>query len=223
MAEKINVAIVDDHIPFREGLVALFEKKYGDLKVLFEAGNGLEVMEKLKAQTPDVILMDLEMGQMNGEEAYDLICQRYPDINVIILTGHFNDSFVVRFVKKHVPAILSKTIPTSKIVEAIRQVHLNGHYFDDAVSEIMAGAIADSANETDTKDRPDINFNFQEIQVLKLMCLGYTTKQIADKTHRAKRTVDSNRNSIWSKTNIKSKAIPELIMFGLKHKILSVM
>lgn len=222
MAEKINIAIADDHVPFREGLLLLFEK-FPDIKVLFDANNGIEVMDKLKTYSPDVILMDLDMDLMNGEETFDLIKQKYPEINVIILSGHFNDSFVVRFVKKQAPSILSKTTPIRKIVEAIRAVHLNGHYFDESVSLIMSKAISDSAKELETKDRPELDLNHQEIQVLKLMCIGYTSKQISEKMHRSERTIDYNRNCIWHKTDIKSKQIPELILFALKHKILSVM
>lgn len=222
MAGKINIAIADDHVPFREGLIALLER-YNDLKILFDVDNGLQVMEKLKSQTPDIILMDLDMGGMSGEETYDLIVQKYPEICVIILTGHFNDSFVVRFIKKEVPCILSKTVPTKKIVEAIRAVHLNGKYFDEAVSAIMAKSISDSANEKDAVERPELDLNFQEIQVLKLMCLGFSSKKIAEKLHRSERTVDYNRNCIWRKTKIENKSISELILFALKHKIVTIM
>lgn len=222
MAEKINIGIADDHVPFREGMIALFEK-FTEIKVLFDVNNGVEVMEKLKSHTPDIILMDLDMEGMNGEEAFDLIKQKYPEINVIILTGHFNDSFVVRFIKKQAPSILSKTTPIKKIIEAIKGVHANGHFFDEAVSLIMSRAISDSAKEIETKDRPELDLNHQELQVLKFMCIGYSTKQIADKMHRSDRTIEYNRNCIWHKTDIKSKSIPELILFGLKHKILAIM
>jgi len=222
MADKINIAIVDDHTPFREGLISLFEK-FADLKVVFQGSNGNEVMDKLKTQAPDIILMDLSMDGMNGEEAFDLIKQKYPEIKVIILTGNFNDSFVVRFIKKEVPSILSKTTPTKKIVEAIRLVYKNGRYYDEAVSAIMAKSIADSAMETEPKERPELALNFQEIQVLKLMCLGYSTKKIAEKLHRAERTIDYNRNSIWHKTKIESKSIQELTLFALKHKVLTIL
>jgi len=184
---------VDDHTPFREGLISLFEK-FADLKVVFQGSNGNEVMDKLKSHEPD-----------------------------IILTGHFNDSFVLRFIKKKVPSILSKTTPTKIIVEAIRLVHKNGRYYDEAVSAIMAKSIADSAMDSEIKERPELDLNFQEIQVLKLMCLGYSSKQIAEKVHRAERTGDYNRNCIWNKAQIKSKSVSELILFALKHKILTIM
>lgn len=222
MSQKINIAIVDDHIPFREGLISLFEK-FPELNVLFDAGDGNEVMAKLKHHTPDVILMDLDMKGMDGEETFDLLKQKYPDISVIILTGHFNESFVVRFIKKQVPSILSKTTPTRKIVDAIKAVYTNGHFFDEAVSLIMSKAISDSANETDVKDRPELNLNFQEIQVLRLMCLGYSTKKIADKVRRAERTIDYNRSCIWHKTGIESKSISELILYALRFKIVTIM
>ncbi|PBQ33665.1 hypothetical protein CNR22_18405 [Sphingobacteriaceae bacterium] len=222
MPNKISLAIADDHTPFREGLMSLFEK-YSDLRVVFDANDGGEVMEKLKTHSPDIVLMDLDMNGMNGEETLELIKQKYPEIKVIILTGHFNESFVVNFIKKQVPAILSKTMLTKKIVEAIRTVYTTGHYFDETVSEIMAKAIADSANDLNSKTKNEVNLNFQEIQVLKLMCLGLATKKIADKLHRSERTIDYNRNCIWHKTNIESKSISELILYALKHRILTIM
>lgn len=221
MVEKINIAIADDHTSVREGLISLLEK-FDDIRVIFDANNGLEVMEKLKIHKPDIILMDLDMEGMNGEETFELIKEKYPKIRVIILTGHFNESFVVRFIKKQISSILSKTTSIKKIVDAIRMVHKNGNHFDESVSAIMARAIADSASDPDVNARPDINLNIQEMQVLKLMCLGYSTKQIADKVRRSDRTIDSNRNSIWHKTAIKSKQVPDLILFALKHKIISV-
>ncbi len=218
----IQIAIVDDHPAYCEGLKILLET-FKDIKVLFIAFDGLEMMEQLKTQRPHLILMDLDMDGMDGEEACELISTKYPEINVIINTSHYNPSFVLRFMKKDIPAIISKTWLTPKIIEAIRSVHHDGHYFDDSVSLMMKKSIAASAKEPVQQDREDLGLNVQELQVLKLMCMWYSTAEIAAKLYRAPKTIDWNRNQIWKKTGITSGNISELIIWSLKKGILAVM
>jgi DNA-binding NarL/FixJ family response regulator len=86
--DLIQIAIVDDHPAYCEGMKILLEK-YKDIKVMFIALNGVELMTQLKIQQPDIILMDLDMDSMDGEEAYDLVSAKYPGISVIINTKYF--------------------------------------------------------------------------------------------------------------------------------------
>jgi DNA-binding NarL/FixJ family response regulator len=219
--EPIHVVIVDDHPVYSEGMRQLLES-YKDIKVLFTALNGLDLMAQLKAQQPDIILMDLDMDQMDGEEAYGLVSLKYPHISVIINTAHFNSSFVIRFLRKQVPGIISKTWPIQKIVDSVRSVYHHGHYFDDTISLIMKKNITESANTEVQSNRDDLGLNIQELQVLKLMCVYCPTLQIADKLNRSPKTIDWNRNSIWRKTGVKSGNIPELILWALQHDVLTI-
>lgn len=220
--QPISLAIADDHTPFREGLMSLFTKT-ANINVVFDAANGVEVLAKLKVQNPSVLLLDLEMDVMDGQEAFDLIKEKYSSIKVIIFTSHFYEPFITHFIKRGAASILPKSTCFTSLCAAIESVHKNGIYVNEKVATCLAKALVNNESAVNKNfDKEALNLNLQEIQVLKLMCKGHSTNEIAELLHRSPRTIDYNRNSIWHKTNIASKAIPDLTTFALKHKLLNL-
>ena len=94
MSKKINIGIADDHLVLRQGLVSLL-KEYDDLNVLIDVSDGKELLDALKTKKPDVILLDIEMPNMNGKVALEKIQLKYPQLKVIMMSMHFNDSYIV--------------------------------------------------------------------------------------------------------------------------------
>src|SRR5882757_3636233 len=118
LPKVIKVAVVDDQQLFRSGVVSLL-KDYEELKVIIEASNGRELMEQLKRQSPHVVLLDIEMPEMNGLEAAQLLKDKYPQIKVIILTMHNEEEFIFDLITKGAHGFLPKDKSVEEVVDAI--------------------------------------------------------------------------------------------------------
>src|SRR5688572_25765708 len=99
MSKAIKLAVVDDQHLFRKGILSML-KDFPELNVVIEAKDGADLLEQLKKKTAEVILLDLEMPNMNGFEATELVSARYPDSKIIILTTHNEESFIYHLIRK---------------------------------------------------------------------------------------------------------------------------
>ena len=219
MPKKISIAIADDHLVLRQGLVALL-KEYDDLNVIVDVNDGKELLEVLKTKKPDIIILDIEMPVMNGKVALEKIQLKYPDIKVIMMSMHFNDSYIVEFIKKGACAFLPKNCDIDKIVEAIYSVHENGYFYDDKVSAAMATTLKKIAKVDDLVLVRGTEFTKRELEVLKLICQRYSSSDIAQELNLSQRTVEGHRYNIAKKTNINDVA--GLIEFALSNKLITI-
>lgn len=215
--KTITVGIADGQTQFREGLLALFEKENG-IQVLFDAKDEKEIVSKTRQYLPEILLMDLDLQGFNGDETFNALLSSFPNIKIMVLTSHCPDRIIVSLVKKGVSAVVHKTAPFKTLLNAIEQTSKNGFYYDEKTVGIMARTISRSEDDGE----PCSQLNLQEIQILRLMCLGYSTTQIAEMIHRSPRTVEYNRNSIWHKTKIESKSVHDLTVFALRRNLISV-
>lgn len=219
MTKKINIAIADDHLVLRQGLVALL-KEYDNLHVILDVNDGKELLDGLKNKKPDVIILDIEMPVMNGKVALEKIQLKYPHLKVIMMSMHFNDSYIVEFIKKGACAFLPKNCDIDKIVDAIYAVHENGYYYDDKVSAAMAATIKKMAKVDDLILVHGTEFTKRELEVLKLICRKYSSSEIAQELNLSQRTIEGHRHNIAKKTNINDTA--ELIDFAVKNKLIKL-
>jgi two-component system competent response regulator ComA len=220
--KKIRIAIVDDHPAVSAGLNELIAMRCPDMMVIFTAENGSEALKKLKSNKVDVMLLDMDMPVMNGEETVDAMRESYPAVKPIIYTGFYSPSMVMRFMRKNIPAVVSKTWPIDKISMAIRMVYSEGVFIEDSIYKKVQ-EFMNNYTGIDERDRPDLQLSMFEIQILKLMCMRTSTEDIAAKLHRAPRTIDWHRNKIWKITKIPSGNIQMLTLFALKNELLALM
>jgi DNA-binding NarL/FixJ family response regulator len=216
MSKKINIGIADDHLVLRQGLVSLL-KEYDDLNVLIDVSDGKELLDALKTKKPDVILLDIEMPNMNGKVALEKIQLKYPQLKVIMMSMHFNDSYIVEFIKKGACAFLPKNCDIDKIVDAICAVHDNGFYYDDKVSAAMAATLKKMAHVDDLILVQGTDFTKRELEILKLICRKYTSAEIALELNLSQRTIEGHRHNIAKKTGMTDT--PKLIDFAKQHKL----
>lgn len=219
MTKKINIGIADDHIVLRQGLVALL-KEYDDLNVLLDVNDGKELLDALKTKKPDVILLDIEMPNMNGKVALEKIQVKYPQLKVIMMSMHFNDGYIVEFIKKGACAFLPKNCDIDKIVDAIYAVHENGFYYDDKVSAAMAATLKKLGHVDNLVLVHGTEFTKRELEILKLICRKYNSAEIAIELNLSQRTIEGHRHNIAKKTNITDT--PQLIDFALQHKLVKL-
>jgi DNA-binding NarL/FixJ family response regulator len=215
MIKKIKLALAEDHQLVRQGMIALLKEEEG-LNILFDVSNGKELMDKLKNSKPDIILMDIAMPIMNGREALEKITQKYPKINVIIITSHYSDKYIAEFITRGAKGFLPKHCDIEKVVDAIYSVHAQGYYFDPTVSRSIVEKLVMSENARIFPS--DTLLSEKEIEILRLVCMEKTNQEISDVVFLSKRTVEWHKNNILEKTN--SKSVISLVRYAIKNGIL---
>lgn len=201
-SKAIKVLVADDHAVVRQGIKQILSKT-SDLSVIDEAENGLEVLEKVKAQLPDVVVMDIEMPVKSGWEVLPQLKGLYPKLPVIILSIHSEDMYGMRFLKAGAP---------EQLVQAIRKV-ADGRKF---ISPEMAERLVDEIGK-DSEKTPHETLSPREFQVFCSIASGKSLKDIAEELSVGVTTVSTHRSRILEKMNLKSNA--ELIHYALKNKL----
>lgn len=221
MESKIKIALADDELLFRQGLKSILESEI-DIEILFDAENGNDLLEKLKAseEKPSIVITDLKMPELNGVEVTKIIKELYPKIKIIALTSYFSKPFILNMIYIGAVAYLAKNSTPKLMIKTINEVHKKGFYYD----EVVLSYVHESINNTKKKDRKsnfDSNyFTKRELEVLELICKQLTTKDIADKMFLSPRTVDGHRNNLLLKTD--SKNVAGLVIYALKNKLINL-
>jgi DNA-binding NarL/FixJ family response regulator len=217
--KPINLAIVDDHKIFRNGLKATLED-YPDFKLLIEASNGKELIGQLATYAPDVILMDIKMPEMDGMQTTAYIHQHFKQIKVLALSMHNEDKYIVDMMKVGASGYLLKNAEPEEIIEAIQTVYDKGFYFNEHLSVTLIKQLVGPGNYVDSAGQQQVDLNDREIEVLKLVCQEHSNQEIADKIFLSVRTVEGYRARLFEKTC--SKNLVGLVIFAIKKGIISV-
>lgn len=207
--EKINIAIVDDHTLFRNGVASLMGE-FEQLNIVFDAENGFQMQQLLKTEVlPHVILMDINMPQMDGYETTAWLKTNYPKIKVLALSMFEDDNAVIRMIKSGAGGYILKESKPKELLEAICTIQTKGVY----INELVSGKLMRSIN--DGEEKPSLSK--KEIEFLKLCCSELTYKEIADQLFISPRTVDNYRESLFEKLALKSRT--GLVLYAIQHEI----
>ena len=211
----IKIAVVDDHNLFRAGLIALL-KDYEELRVVIEASDGRDLLEQIKARTPHVVLLDMEMPGMNGVETTKILREKFPSMRIIVLTMHQENEYIFEMISLGAHGFIPKNKTVDEVVDAIYAVMENGKYYNDRIADALASG---TRGLIKSMNFPVSNLTDKELEVLKLVCKQKTNKEIADVLGISARTVESHRNSILIKTGTRNTA--GLVIYALRHKVVS--
>ena len=217
----INVLLVEDHELFRMGLSMLLSKAE-DINLLAEATDGIEGIKKARELSPDVILMDIGLPNIDGIEATQRIKDFYPDVKVLILTSRNGENDVFEAFKAGADGYIMKGATPEQTISAIKSVYEGIGWIDPSIAKMVFSNIQKPSNkivsETDTI-KTDRNNSYgltdRELDVLELMVEGLTNPQIADRLVVAKSTAKAHVHSILqklcatSRTQATSMAIKE--------------
>jgi len=209
----IKVGLVDDQQLFRAGINSLL-KEFDNIQVVMEASNGKELFDQLKRQKPHIILLDIEMPHMNGIETTILLKEKFPDIKVIILTMHNEEEFIFDLITKGAHGFLPKDRSVEEVVDAIYAVMEKGKYYNEEVMDIMVKGSKGLVKELHMR-----GLTPREIEIIRMICMQKTNKEIGEKMGVSMRTIENHRTTILLKTNTKNMA--GVVMYALKHKIIS--
>ena len=213
--EGIRVLIVDDHPVVREGIGSML-KKETDFRVVGEASNGLEALEKARELSPDVVLMDLRMPEMDGVEAISRIRAEKPDIKFIILTTYSDDEYIFKGIAAGARAYLLKDAPRDELFKAIRMVSRG----ESLIQPVVASRVLDKLAELSRKTPAADTLSDREIEVLRLMAGGESNKDIADHLSITQSTVKTHITSIFQKLNVTTRT--EAVTNALKKGIIQL-
>ena len=213
--EEIRILIVDDHPVVREGIGSML-KKEPDFKMVGEASNGLEAIEKARELLPDVVLMDLRMPEMDGVEAISRIKAEKPEVKFIILTTYSDDEYIFKGIAAGARAYLLKDAPRDELFKAIRMVSRG----ESLIQPVVASRVLDKLAELSRKTPAADTLSDREIEVLRLMAGGQSNKDIADHLSITQSTVKTHITSIFQKLNVTTRT--EAVTNALKKGIIQL-
>jgi DNA-binding NarL/FixJ family response regulator len=216
--KKINLAIADDHKIFRNGLKATLED-CAEFDLVLEASNGKQLVGLLTSVTPDVILMDIKMPEMDGIQTTSYVKQHYPQIKVLALSMFNEDKYIVDMMRAGASGYLLKNAEPEEIIEAISTVYDKDYYFNEHLSLTLIKQLNVPAKNI-SPGQHLAEFSDREIEVLKLVCQECSNQEIADKMFLSVRTVEGYRARLFEKT--KSKNLVGLVIFAIKAGVINV-
>ena len=214
---KIKVLLADDHVMMRGGLRMLLEQN-AELSVVGEAEDGRETVRLAKKLSPDVIVMDIAMPDMNGIEATRQILADRPDVKVIALSMHSDRHFVSEMLKAGATAYLLKQCAVDELITAIMTVLKNRTYLSPCISGIVVEHFV--RNKPKSGSTAFSQLTDREREVLQLMAEGKTSKKIADQLNLSVKTIETHRMKIIEKLNIHTVA--ELTKYAIREGLTSL-
>lgn len=212
-----TLSLADDHVLLRNGLAALVTSL--GHTVLFEADNGQQLTEKIKANEPELVLMDINMPLMDGYATTQWLKENHPLVKVLALSMYDNEASIIRMLKCGARGYILKDSEPLELKAAIDAVLHKGFYYSDLVSGKLIHAIS-KMDEGDHNMSSLTKLNQREIDFLKYACTEMTYKEIADKMYISPRTIDGYRDALFEKLQIKTRV--GLVMYAIKNNIVTV-
>jgi DNA-binding NarL/FixJ family response regulator len=217
---KIRIFLVDDHQLVRDGIKALLVSAE-DLTILGEASSGRECFEKIAVEPPDILILDISLPDTNGIEITRQVTAEYPSTRVLILSMYTSEDFIFNAVKAGARGYLPKNTSREELLNAIHAIHEGEEFFSDAISRIMLKSYVRKAKEDDlSASGGPIPLTTREIEILKLFAEGFINKEISDQLDISIRTVETHKNHIMKKLELKSTV--ELIKYAIRNKIVEI-
>lgn len=212
----INVVLVDDHAVVRAGLKAVLSSAK-DIRVIGEASNGRDAISAADRLHPDVMVMDLAMGEMDGIEATQKIMEKKNGMRVLVLTMHAEEEYLVRVLEAGASGYVVKSAADRELVDAVRAVAHGDVYVQATAARVLARGIARDGKDGDLRARYE-KLTERERDVLRLVASGFTAPEIGEQLFISPKTVDTYRQRINEKLGITHRS--EYVRVALKLGLL---
>jgi len=212
----IRILIADDHAVLRAGLRMLLDAE-PDMQVVGEAGDGTTALERARELIPDVVLLDLTMPRMGGLDALRRMREASSKARVLILTMHDDEDYLREVLAAGGAGYVLKRAADVELLSAVRAVYRGGTYLHAAHTKaLLAGR--KSQRGAREQEGSEVCLSQREGEILRLIALGYTSRQAADKLHLSPKTVDTYRGRLMLKLNLSNRA--ELVRYALGQGLL---
>jgi two-component system response regulator NreC len=215
--DTTRIILADDHNILRDGLRLLLERQPG-FEVVAEAADGRDAVNLARDLSPHVVVIDIAMPGMNGIEATRRIVENCRGTEVVILSMHFDESYVIRALKAGARGYLLKDSLKADLIAAIRAVAQGKSYFSAQVSRVLQEDYMQLLTQKDKEDTFDL-LTAREREILQLIAEGKANKEIANLLNLSLYTVDTHRSHILRKLNLHT--VPEVILYAVRKGIIS--
>jgi DNA-binding NarL/FixJ family response regulator len=216
----IRIFLVDDHQLVRDGIKALLMSS-GEVSILGEASTGKECYEKIAGEQPDILILDISLPDTTGIDITRKVSELYPSMKVLILSMYTNEDFIFNAIKAGAKGYLPKNTSREELLEAIRTIYEGDEFFSDSISRIMLKSYVRIAKDEDQSPLGGpVPLTTREIEILKLFAEGFINKEISDQLDISIRTVETHKNHIMKKLELKSTV--DLIKYAIRNKIVEI-
>jgi two-component system response regulator NreC len=212
----IRILLADDHTVVREGLRVLLEQQQ-DFVVVGEAADGRECVQLAEEHSPDVIVMDVAMPVMNGIEATRRITASHPEIHILILSMHNDESYVLQSLRAGARGYLLKDSPRADVIEAVHTAAAGRPYLSRKVSRLLQEEYVDQLRSRDLDDSWDL-LTDREREILQLLAEGRQNKEVAALLNISPTTVETHRGHILRKLSLHGTA--DLVLYAVRKRII---
>ena len=209
-ARPLRIVLADDHGIVRQGLKLLIDSQ-PEMTVVGEAADGEEVINQAQALNPDLVVMDVSMPGMSGLIATRMLKQLQPDVAIIILTRHDEDTYLEELLRAGASGYVLKQSPPPELLQAIRAVAAGGIYLDPAISNRVAGGLLTTRIER--APAPNAPISERESQVLRLVAVGHSNKEIAERLKISVKTVELHKANAMRKLGLAGRV--DVIRYGV--------
>ncbi len=213
---NFRVLIADDHGIVRQGLRALLEKS-PEISVVGEASDGREAVRLAAELRPNIVVMDIAMPLLNGVDATSQILGRDPDIKVIILSMHSDESYILRSLSAGAKGYLLKDSAEGDILPAVETVAKGRPYFSPVIASTLLEEYLQAMKKNQVRDSFDL-LTDREKEVLQLLAEGKSNKEVAAVLNLSPYTIESHRTSLMQKLNLHNTA--EIVLYAVRKNII---
>jgi two-component system invasion response regulator UvrY len=209
----INVVIADDHTMVRHGLREILNGE-PDMTTVAEARNGNEVLEAVRQQPVDVVVLDITMPGKNGLETLKELRKTHPKIAVIMLSMHSGDQYGVRVIRAGAAGYITKESAPEELVAAIRKAHQGERYIGADIAELLAKHVERGAID----DEPHKLLSDREFEVLRHIASGHGLTEISRLMDLSVKTISTYRTRIVEKTGLASNS--DMTRYAIQHSLI---
>ena len=213
---QIRILLADDHIIIRSGLRLLLEQQ-PDFKVIAEAADGHEAVRLAGEHHPQVAILDIGMPQLNGIEATSEIVSQLPHCNVVILSMHADEGYVLRALKAGARGYILKNSAEADLIQAVKTVAQGKSFFSPAISKLLLEDYVRLVRDKEVEDSYDL-LTSRERQILQLIAEGRSNKEVARTLNLSPFTVETHRGNILQKLGL--HGVPELVLYAVRKGII---
>ena len=215
---EISVIIAEDHELFREGVINRINREKG-MKVIGQAENGKALLALLEFMRPDVILMDIKMPEMDGVRATREIIQQDPTMKVVALTMYDNDDAIISMLEAGASGYLLKDVDSLEMIKIIKEVHEGRKAYCKLINHRIIELLSGNKYKPQNSPLPH-ELSPVELEIIKLICQSYSTKEIAEILKLSFRTIEGYKSRLLTK--MEAKNTTGMVIYAIRHKLVRI-
>lgn len=217
--DRIKIIIVDDHQIVRDGIKAMLAND-ASISIVAEASCGQTLEKSIVQESPDVVLMDISLPGKSGIELCKDLLKSHEHIKILILSMYMSEEFILSAIEAGAKGYLPKNTSKSELISAIHALYNGDDYYSDEVSNIILKSYVNNIKQKQASQEIAETLSKREIEILKMFAEGLTNQEIAEGLFISIRTVESHKNHIMQKLNIRTTV--DLIKYAIRNNIVAL-